>query len=104
MDDRILLSGIVPLLMVSCGCILIGFAYSFPIEVIIGLLLITLPLIFLMWYILIRIEILTSGVKYQGQAIHRAVDDQTSDLMRRYDETMRQVLDLNTELTRRIYR
>ena len=57
-----------------------------------------------MWYILIRIEILTSGVKYQGQVIHRAVDDQTSDLMRRYDETMRQVLDLNTELTRRIYR
>lgn len=103
MDDRILLSGIVPLLMVS-GCILIGFAYSFPIEAIIGLLLMTLPLILLMWYILIRVEILISGVKYQGQVIHQAVDGQASDLKRRYDETMRQVLDLNTELTRRIYR
>lgn len=104
MDDRILLAGIIPLLMVSCGCILIGYAYLFPIEAIIGLLLMSLPIIFLMWYILIRIENLTSGVKYQGRIIHRAVDDQASDLRRRYDDTHRQILDLNTELTRRIYR
>lgn len=52
MDDRILLAGIVPLLLVSCGCILIGFAYRFPFEAIIGLLLMTLPIIFLMWYLL----------------------------------------------------
>ncbi|MDX8549662.1 hypothetical protein KHC33_00430 [Methanospirillum sp. J.3.6.1-F.2.7.3] len=104
MDDRILLAGIIPLLMVASGCILIGYAYSFPLEAILGLLLLTLPLIFLMWYILIKIENLTSGVKFQGRLLQRAIDDQSADSKRRYDDTMRQMLDLNTELSRRIYR
>ncbi|HOJ96570.1 MAG TPA: hypothetical protein PK024_07045 [Methanospirillum sp.] len=104
MDDRILLAGIIPVLLVSCGCILIGYAYSFPVEAIIGLLLMTLPIIFLMWFILVRIENLTAGVKYQGRIIHRAVDDQASDLKRRYEESVRQIMDVHSELSRRVYR
>lgn len=104
MDDRILLAGIIPVLLVSCGCILIGYAYTFPFEAIIGLLLMTLPIIFLMWFILVRIENLTAGVRYQGRIIHRAVDDQASDLKRRYEESVRQIMDAHTELSRRVYR
>ncbi|NLV26088.1 MAG: hypothetical protein GXY48_02815 [Methanomicrobiales archaeon] len=104
MDDRILLAGIIPLLIVACGCILIGTAYSFPFEAIIGLLLITLPIIFLIWYILIRVENLISGIKVQGKAIHKAFDDHSSEMKRKYEETMHQILELNTDLTRRVYR
>ncbi len=104
MDDRILLAGIVPLLMVTSGCILIGTAYSFPFEAIIGLLLMTLPIIFLIWYIFIRLENLILGVKVQGRGIHRAIDDQASEMKRRYDESMRTMMDAQSELTRRVYR
>lgn len=104
MDDRILLAGVIPLLLVSCGCILIGCAYRFPFEAIIGLLLMTIPIIFLMWYTLIRVENLVAGVKYQGRIIHRAVDDQASEMKRRYDESMRTMTDAQSELTRRVYR
>ena len=104
MDERILLAGIIPLLLVSCGCILIGFAYRFPFEAIIGLLLMTLPILLLMWYTLIRVENLATGVKYQGRIIHRAVDDQASEMKRRYEESIRKMMDAHTELTRRVYR
>lgn len=104
MDMRILLAGIVPILLVTSGCVLFGSAFSLPPEAIIGLLLITLPVIFLCWYILIRLEEMSLGIKVQGRAIHRAMDEQFIEMKRRYDETMRMVTDLNTELTRRIYR
>ena len=104
MDDRILLAGLVPLLMVTSGCILIGTAYSFPFEAIIGLLLMTLPIIFLIWYIFIRLENLILGVKVQGRGIHRAIDDQAVSLKQKYEETSRLVLDTQNDLTRRIYR
>lgn len=104
MDVRILLAGIVPILMVTSGCVLFGSAFSLPPEATIGLLLITLPIIFLCWYILIRLDELSLGIKVQGRAIHRAMDEQVTDLKRRYDETMRMVTDMNSELTRRIYR
>ena len=104
MDDRILLAGIVPLLMVTCGCILIGYAYAFPFEAVIGLLLVTIPIVFLIWYILVRVEDLIQGMKAQGRVIHRAVEDQAADLKRRYEDTTRLVMDLNSDLSRRIYR
>ncbi len=104
MDDRILLAGIIPLLLVSCGCILVGSAFRFPVEAIIGLLLITLPIIFLTWYILVRVENLTAGVKFQGRIIHQAVDNQALDMKRRYEESKRAMMDVQSELSRRIYR
>lgn len=104
MDDRILLAGIIPLLLISCGCILVGSAFRFPVEAIIGLLLITLPIILLTWYILVRVENLTAGVKFQGRIIHQAVDNQALDMKRRYEESKRAMMDVQSELSRRIYR
>lgn len=104
MDDRILLAGIIPLLLISCGCILVGSAFRFPVEAIIGLLLITLPIILLTWYILVRVENLTAAVKFQGRIIHQAVDNQALDMKRRYEESKRAMMDVQSELSRRIYR
>lgn len=104
MDNRIFLAGFVPVLIVTSGCILIGSSYGLPFVTIIGLLLMILPFIFMIWYILIRIENLIAGVKVQGRTIHRALDEQATDLKRRYDETTRNVLDLQSDLTRRVYR
>ncbi len=104
MDERILLAGIIPLMLVACGCILIGYAYSFPFEVIIGLLMMTLPILFLIWFLLVRVEHLAAGVRNQGRVLQRAFEYETSDMKRRYEESMRQIMDMHTDLTRRVYR
>lgn len=104
MDVRSLMAGIISLVIVSAGCVTAGSAFSFPFEAILGLLMITLPLVLLCLFTLVQVENLASGVKVQGKAIQRIMDEKVSDLTRRYDETARQVMDMNSEFARRIYR
>ena len=104
MDIRILLAGIIPLFVAVIGCIVTGYSYSFPLEAVIGILMMFIPVILICWFTLIRVEKLTAEVKNQGKAIHRVMEDHVLEIKRRYSDTMQQVIEMNSDLSRRIYR
>jgi hypothetical protein len=104
MDSRSIFIG---LLLIGAGCggsILVSSAHSLQISGLIGLLLLVIPAYLTLWYLVIRMRELEEMIRNSGRQVRRAVEDHSFKMSRRYDETIREVTDLNAELNKRVYR
>lgn len=104
MDSRSVLGGFVLILAGCGGCALISVALSFPVSGFAGMLLVVLPVLVFLWFLEMRIRNLEDHIRSANRQIRRDVEDQGGRMAHRYDDTMRQIEDLNAELRRRVYR
>jgi hypothetical protein len=104
MDPR---SHILGLLLIIAGCggsILISFTLSFPLSGLFGLLLLIIPALLTLWYLVIRVGELEEVTRDTGRQVRRAVEVHATTMAHRYDATIEEIQELNTEMSRRIYR
>lgn len=104
MDLRSAFPGLVLIGAGSAGSILLGSAVSLPLIGLFGLLLMVVPVLCTLWYLYARIRQLEEATQNSGRQLRRAVEVHATTMAHRYDTTMEQMADLNTELLRRIYR
>jgi hypothetical protein len=104
MDSRSIFIGF---FLIGAGCggsILTSSVHSLPISGLIGLLLLVIPAYLTLWYLVIRVRELEDISRNSGRQVRRAIEDHSFKMSRRYDETIREVTELNAELNRRVYR
>ena len=104
MDTRSILGGCI-LLGAGCGgSALISVALSLPASGFAGLLLLILPVFVFFWSLEIRIKNLEDISRSGTRQVRREIEEQGGRMAHRYDDTIRQMDDLNAELRKRIYR
>ncbi len=104
MDFRSFLAGILPA-AVSCICALaLSISAGFSLMSFLALLVLVLPVIALLSYLLGEVRALNLLIRQQTRQVSTTVYEQTSDLKKQYSDTMHQIMELNAELRRRIYR
>ncbi|HWQ67703.1 MAG TPA: hypothetical protein VN372_12660 [Methanospirillum sp.] len=104
MDRRSILAGILLISSGFGGSALLSMSIQLSPTGFAGLLLITLPPLFLLWYLLFSLRRLEEKGMVHVRQLHRDIGDHASMLARRYDETSEQMAEINGELIRRVYR
>lgn len=104
MDSQAVLKGF---MLIGAGCggsALISLSLSLSVSGFFGLLLVILPIFVFLWFLEMKISNLEEITRSGNRQIRREVEEQGGRMVHRYDNTMRQMDELNGELKRRIYR
>lgn len=104
MNSRSILGGFVLIIAGCGGSALICTALSLPASGFFGLLLIIIPFLVLLWFQEMKIRGMEDLIRSGNRQIRRDIEDQGERMAYRYDNTVRQMDDLNDELRRRVYR
>lgn len=104
MEIRSVFPGLVLIGAGSAGSVLLGSAVSLSLIGLLGLLLLVVPVLCSLWYLNARILQLEDLTQNSSRQVRRAVEVHATTMAHRYDITMEQMVDLNNELLRRVYR